>query len=103
MDPLEGGYLRRKYRKDRRPGFAMENALRFYPRYAVDFLKKHWLLARLVWHYGRLRRQLKRNPEARNYTDVSLTPVAEDGSSEELLATGTHDHHAGPVLVTLRS
>jgi hypothetical protein len=102
VDPLEGGYLRRKYRKDRRPGFAMENALSFYPRYAFDFLKKHWLLARLVWHYGRLRQQLKRNPEARNYTDVALTPVAEDGS-EELLATGTHDRHATPALVTLRS
>jgi hypothetical protein len=28
--------------------------------------------------------------------------VAEDGS-EELLATGTHDRHATPALVTLRS
>jgi radical SAM superfamily enzyme YgiQ (UPF0313 family) len=102
VDPLEGGYLRRKYRKDRRPGFAMESRMSFYPRYAADFLKKHWLLAQLVWHYGRLRQQLKRNPEARNYTDVALTPVAEDGS-EELLATGTHDHHAAPALVTLRS
>ena len=102
MHPLQGGYLRRKYRKDRRPGFAMESPMSFYPQYAADFLEKHWLLARLVWHYGRLRQKLKRNPEARNYTDAALTPVAEDGT-EDLLATGTHDHHAAPALVTLRS
>lgn len=101
VDPLEGGYLRRKYRRDRRPNFPVESRIRFYSRYAADFLKKHWLLAQLVWHYGRLRRQLKRNPAARNYMDVALTPVADEAG--EVLGTGMRDHHAAPTLVTISS
>ena len=102
VDPLEGGYLRRKYRRDRRPGFPLESRIRFYPHYAGDFLKKHGLLAQLIWRYGRLRRRLKRDPEARNYMDEALTPVVEEGA-EEMPATGTHQHPAAPDLVTLHS
>ena len=32
--PLEAGMIRRKVRRDRRPGMALENPLVFYPRYA---------------------------------------------------------------------
>ena len=31
IHPLEGGYLRRKVRTDRRPGMAIENPVTFYP------------------------------------------------------------------------
>jgi hypothetical protein len=78
IDPLEGGYLRRKYRKERRPGMPVESAFIFYPRYVADLFYKHIKLAQLVWRYGRLRRQLKRDPEARYYTDLALTPYSED-------------------------
>jgi len=92
IDPLEGGYLRRKYRKDRRPTLAVESPWAFYPRYVFDLLYKHVKLASLVWRYGGFRRRLKRDPEARNYTDIALTPVDEDRSDEmELVAMG------GPV------
>jgi hypothetical protein len=102
VDPLEGGYLRRKYRRDRRPGFPIESRIGFYPRYAADFLRKHWVLAQMVWHYGRLRRRLKRDPEARNYMDDALTPVVEE-VPEEVPATGTHGPRSGPALVTIGS
>jgi hypothetical protein len=89
IDPLEGGYLRRKYRKDRRPALPVESPWAFYPRYVFDLLYKHVKLASLVWRYGGFRRRLKRDPEARNYTDVALTPVDEDRSDEmELVAMG---------------
>jgi hypothetical protein len=78
IDPLEGGYLRRKYRKERRPTLPIESPLVFYPRYVADLFYKHIKLAQLVWRYGRLRRRLKRDPAARNYTDVALTPFVED-------------------------
>jgi radical SAM superfamily enzyme YgiQ (UPF0313 family) len=78
IDPLEGGYWRRKYRKERRPTLQMESPLVFYPRYVADLFYKHIKLAQLVWRYGRLRRRLKRDPAARSYMDVALTPFVED-------------------------
>ena len=93
IDPLEGGYLRRKYRKDRRPTLPVESPFIFYPRYVADLVKKHITLAGLVWRYGKLRRQMKADPDARNYTDLALTPVAED-DSEQMFVTSAH-HPAG--------
>jgi uncharacterized radical SAM superfamily protein len=87
IDPLEGGYLRRKYRKDRRPTLPVESPWSFYPRYVFDLLSKHVKLAALVWRYGGFRRHLKRDPNARNYTDIALTPVDEERSDEMELAT----------------
>jgi hypothetical protein len=101
IDPLEGGYLRRKYRKDRRPTLPVERPWAFYPHYVFDLLSKHVKLAALVWRYGGFRRRLKRDPDARNYTDIALTPVDEDRSDEmELVAMG-----AGPKsqVVTIRT
>ena len=97
IDPLEGGYLRRKYRKDRRPTLPVESPFVFYPRYLADLVMKHITLAGLVWRYGKLRRQLKRDPAARNYTDLALTPVTDD-DSEEFVTSG-HGHR--PALAAL--
>ena len=86
IDPLEGGYLRRKYRNDRRPTLPVESAWVFYPRYVFDLLYKHVKLATLVWRYGSFRRRLKRDPDAPNYMDLALTPVDEECSDERELA-----------------
>jgi radical SAM superfamily enzyme YgiQ (UPF0313 family) len=92
IDPLEGGYLRRKYRKDRRPTFPVESRFVFYSRYVADFLYKHIKLAQLIWRYGRLRRQLKRDPNARLYTDAALTPFEQDEfDSLEMSTVGAGD------------
>ena len=73
-DPLQGGYLRRKYRKDRRPTFPRESALKFYPLYLGGLVYKHMKLAGMILRLGRFRRQLKRDPRARNYLDIAITP-----------------------------
>jgi radical SAM superfamily enzyme YgiQ (UPF0313 family) len=78
IDPLQGGYLRRKYRKDRRPHLPIESRLLFYPRYVADLISKHWKLAKLVWRFGRFRLRLKKDPEAEHYIDRALTPVLEN-------------------------
>lgn len=77
VDPLQGGYLRRKYRKDRRPTLPVESPLAFYPRYIANLAYKHVKLAQLILRYGLFRQRLKRDPSARDYTDVALTPVRE--------------------------
>jgi hypothetical protein len=78
VHPLQGGYLRRKYRRDRRPGFGIENPFVFYPRYVVDLTWKHLRLAKAVWRFGRFRRSLKSDPRAAEYTDLALTPVIDN-------------------------
>ncbi len=78
IHPLEGGYLRRKVRTDRRPGLPIENPLLFYPRYVAELIAKHVRIARVVWRMARVRRALKRDPMARHYMDTALTPVADD-------------------------
>ncbi|HWZ30564.1 MAG TPA: radical SAM protein [Bryobacteraceae bacterium] len=87
IHPLQGGYLRRKYRKERRPTLPVESPLVFYPRYVFDLIAKHLRLAGQIWTLGMFRHKLKRDPDARNYTDLALTPViAEELDSYELFA-----------------
>jgi radical SAM superfamily enzyme YgiQ (UPF0313 family) len=78
IHPLEGGYLRRKYRKDRRPTMPRENPLLFYPRYAFDLAVKHARALAMIVRYGWFRRALRHDPQAGNYMDQALTPVVEN-------------------------
>jgi hypothetical protein len=78
VHPLQTGYLRRKVRTDRRPGFPLESPFMFYPREAWSVVSKHARLAAMVWRMSKLRRKLKRDPNARNYMDEALTPVREE-------------------------
>jgi len=78
VDPLQGGYLRRKYRKDRRPTLPIENPFVFYPKYFSNLLSKHVALARLIVKYGLIRARLKRDRNIRSYMDDALRPVEED-------------------------
>ena len=81
VHPLQGGYLRRKYRKDRRPTMPLESPLIFYPKYVYELVYKHLVLAAQIVKFGRFRYQLKRDPESKNFRDVALTPVLEEDVS----------------------
>ena len=73
--PIQGGYVRRRYRKDRRPTLPMESPLVFYPRFCADLVRKaygHIRLAGLIWYYGRFLRRLRRQPESLHYRDASM-------------------------------
>jgi radical SAM superfamily enzyme YgiQ (UPF0313 family) len=96
MHPLEGGYFRRKSRRERRPGMPIERAWRFYPTYLWETLSKqvHWVAL-----YLRLRliyRRIRRDPNRRIYTDLALTAVADDEpETRELFRTvGAHAYLA---------
>jgi radical SAM superfamily enzyme YgiQ (UPF0313 family) len=77
IHPLEGGYLRRKVRTDRRPGLKIENPLIFYPRIVFELVAKHLAIARIVIQMGLARRAIKRDPKAREYRDQALTAVTD--------------------------
>jgi hypothetical protein len=93
IDPLQGGYLRRKYRKDRRPTLPIENPMVFYSRYAADLVRKHFKMAQLAWRFHWFKRRLERDPNARDYTDVALTPDQES-QVEELEVLTAHAEEA---------
>jgi hypothetical protein len=75
IHPLEGGYLRRKARLDRRPGLPIENPFAFYAKYALGLVSKHLAIAGVVLRIAAVRRAIKRDPNARAYRDQALAPV----------------------------
>jgi radical SAM superfamily enzyme YgiQ (UPF0313 family) len=77
IHPLEGGYLRRKVRRDRRPGMPIESPFVFYPKYVFGLIAKHIAISRIIWRMGVARRAIKRDPLARGYMDQALTPVTD--------------------------
>ncbi len=77
VHPLQGGYFRRKVRRERRPPLPLENPLIFYPRYAVEVIVKHVRLLHLVWRVLSIGQRLKKEPHLRQYMDQALTPVTE--------------------------
>ncbi len=78
VHPYQGGYFRLKYRKDRRPTLSVESPFVFYPRFVANFIYKNFKLAQEIARYYGFVLRLKRDPEARNYKDLALTPVADD-------------------------
>ncbi|MGE0416493.1 MAG: hypothetical protein AB7O80_06785, partial [Acetobacteraceae bacterium] len=74
--PLEGGYMRRKNRTERRPGLPIVPRWRFYPAFAADLLVKHARMATVLARLLLLRQRLKRDPAAKTYRDAALTPDA---------------------------
>jgi hypothetical protein len=73
VHPLEAGIFRRKYRRDRRHGLALENPAVFYLRAGLDILSRAWQYARLYLGYRRILKRVE--SDTRPYNDVALTPV----------------------------
>ncbi|MGS4885462.1 B12-binding domain-containing radical SAM protein [Roseibium sp. MB-4] len=78
VHPLEGGYFRLKFRKDRRSGFPIENPFVFYPRYVWEVISKHWAYVSAVWRVHRIYRRVKAAPGRREYSDVAIAPMSAD-------------------------
>ena len=88
VHPLEGGYFRRKYRRDRRPGMPRENPLVFYTRYVWESLVKYTRFLWMAWRYQRICRRVEQDNST--YTDLALTPVeASEMEGLEIFTTTT--------------
>jgi hypothetical protein len=70
VHPLQGGYFRRKLRRERRAGLPRENPLVFYPRRAWEVLATHSKLAAFYLYLHRIRRRVEHDPNP--YTDPAL-------------------------------
>src|SRR5258708_37792381 len=68
-------------------------------RYLADLLYKHFKLAQAIWRYRGFVERLKKDPNARNYTDVALTPVVDDDfDSFEMFTASESAKSAGNKL-----
>jgi tRNA A37 methylthiotransferase MiaB len=91
IHPVEGGYIRRKVRTERRPGFKIESPIVFYPKRAADFLWKGARWLRLLWIVKNIARKVEADPAKREYMDAALTPVVDDREAvDELEMIRTH-------------
>ena len=78
LHPLEGGAIRLKFRRDRRPGMAVEGRLRFYARLVREFAAKgrgYWTIYR---RNKAILREVLAAPDRLTYTDVAVAPTAQD-------------------------
>ncbi len=89
VHPLEGGYFRLKFRRDRRPGFPQESRLVFYPRFAYETLRAHFWMAYWLLRLAAIRRRINHDPERMSYFDLALQNDVAGEMDELSLFTGT--------------
>ena len=75
VQPLESGFIRRRVRRERRPGLPIEHPLVFYPKYLRRALVGYGKALAMLIPLSIERRRLKRDPQAKHYRDQALTPV----------------------------
>lgn len=78
VHPLQGGILRLKFRRDRRPTFAIEPVWVFYPRYVWETAGKLTRFARAARHLYGLAKSIKADPQKKAYMDQALAPAVDD-------------------------
>jgi len=83
MHPLEGGLIRRKVRRDRRPGFPIENPLVFYPKLVWEYVGKYSGAFAMHRRYRRILAEVEAESNPEGYMDTATTPV-EQGEEDNL-------------------
>jgi len=78
VHPLEGGFLRLKSRRNRRSSMPIEPMWRFYPVYIAETFVKQFRWVSLYMRLRRIHVRIKNDPRRYEYTDLALTPVADD-------------------------
>lgn len=78
IHPLEGGFLRLKFRRDRRSSLPRQSPLLFYPQAAAELIWKQIKWAHLYLRLYRMYSVLKKDPRRAEYMDLALTPVTDN-------------------------
>lgn len=99
VHPLQFGLFRRKVRRQRRHGMAIESPLIFYPIRLGQIVKSAFQWIRLVVHYRRIRNRIVSDPATAVYFDLALTPatptsVDQDGFVAEFASKIPNTHGA---------
>jgi hypothetical protein len=78
VHPVENGFFRLKFRRDRRPSLPRESALAFYPKYWFATLWNQIQWFSLYLKYYRILKKVISARKVSEYTDLAITPVTED-------------------------
>ena len=100
LHPLQAGVFRLKFRRDRRPGMAIEPIWRFYPRLACEIAVKHFRLAQQWFALSRMLKEARRRQRVLPYTDLALMPPSDDET--DALALFTHNDAARNEVAHIR-
>jgi hypothetical protein len=84
VHPLEGGFLRLKFRRDRRPTMPIEPVWSFYPKYVLETLVKNYKWVALFVSLRRIYLRIKKDPKRFEYTDLALTPGGDETDTLEM-------------------
>jgi len=75
VHPLEGGFFRRKSRKDRRPTLPIESPFVFYPKYFAEIIWKHFCWVLLLIRLRLIYKKIRNDPKSREYMDLAIEPL----------------------------
>jgi hypothetical protein len=95
---LEGGVIRRKRRRSRRPGMKLESPLIFYPRYWTGSVVKIAAYLGGFWKEKRVLKRVLAAPDRWDYMDLSISPPADD----ELESLGLFQETRGGAEAVVR-
>jgi radical SAM superfamily enzyme YgiQ (UPF0313 family) len=97
IHPLEGGFFRRKVRKNRRSTLPRENALVFYPKYFFESLRKQLEWISLYLRLRLIYRRVKKDPARFGYMDTALEPVTDHEEEREMFQTDAAQNYLAKV------
>ena len=72
IHPLEGGLVRWRGRRSRRPNMPVESSWKFYPKQIRIVVSMTWQWCSLAWKLNQLRRKVENDPSKLLYSDSSL-------------------------------
>jgi len=78
VHPLEGGALRRKFRRDRRSGMPLENPFVFYAKYWGGTALKAWRYLRVYLRCKAMLNAALKAPDRWTYSDLAIAPPRAD-------------------------
>ena len=97
---LEGGVVRRKRRKSRRPTLPLEPAVLFYPKFAFESLRKGWSYWRGFRRGKALLKRITTDPARGDYSDLATCPL---GDNELKALDLFHETRGGEAFVARKA
>jgi hypothetical protein len=98
IHPLEGGFLRLKFRQSSRLEPPRVNPLIFYPKYFFAMIRNQFRWISLYLHLRLIYRKVKKDPKRLEYMDLALEPVTDNKTqTRELFQNETAQNYVHEI------